>query len=222
MGIAFGAVVSVGSMAAYESIKPGFQPIASSDVFVVDGDTIRISGSSQSVRLVGFNTPEKVEPQCDLERGLGVAASDRLLGIVASGNLDFAYVRCACWPGTAGTEKCNFGRACGTLRAGGKDVGNLLIDESLAVPFKCGWTSCPPTPRPWCGEVAAIAPLIGGESSSPANCDIKGNISAKGERIYHVPGQKYYERTIITEGKGERWFCTEADAQAAGWRKAFR
>ena len=26
-----------------------------------------------------------------------------------------------------------------------------LIGEGLAVPFKCGTTSCPPTPRPWCG-----------------------------------------------------------------------
>jgi hypothetical protein len=28
--------------------------------------------------------------------------------------------------------------------------------------------------------------------------------------------------TKITESKGERSFCTEAEAQAAGWRKAKR
>jgi hypothetical protein len=43
-----------------------------------------------------------------------------------------------------------------------------------------------------------------------------------GERIYHVPGQKFYERTVITEAKGERWFCSEAEARAAGWRKSRR
>jgi hypothetical protein len=32
---------------------------------------------------------------------------------------------------------------------------------------------------------------------------------ASGERIYHVPGQRYYDKTQINEGKGERWFCTE-------------
>ena len=26
-------------------------------------------------------------------------------------------------------------------------------------------------------------------------CDIKGNISSKGQRIYHVPGQRYYAKT---------------------------
>src|SRR5690242_17413956 len=54
-------------------------------------------------------------------------------------------------------------------------------------------------------------------------CDIKGNISKNsGEKIFHVPGQEYYSPTIINHLKGERWFCTEADARAAGWRKAGR
>ncbi len=61
-----------------------------------------------------------------------------------------------------------------------------------------------------------------GPPPAPADavCLIKGNIAKDGERIYHVPGQRYYEATIITESKGERWFCTEADAVAAGWRMA--
>lgn len=55
------------------------------------------------------------------------------------------------------------------------------------------------------------------------DCDIKGNISIKsGERIFHVPGQRDYAETRISPGKGERWFCSEADARAAGWRKAGR
>jgi len=48
----------------------------------------------------------------------------------------------------------------------------------------------------------------------------QGNISSSGERIYHVPGQRYYDKTQINEGKGERWFCTEQEAVDAGWRKA--
>lgn len=41
-----------------------------------------------------------------------------------------------------------------------------------------------------------------------------------GERIYHVPGQPYYDETRIDTAKGERWFCSEAQARAAGWRKS--
>ena len=53
------------------------------------------------------------------------------------------------------------------------------------------------------------------------DCKIKGNISINtGERIYHVPGQRYYADTIIRREYVERWFCSEADARAAGWRKS--
>lgn len=51
-------------------------------------------------------------------------------------------------------------------------------------------------------------------------CDIKGNISSSGEKIYHVPGQRHYAPTQISPGKGERWFCSESEAQNAGWRRS--
>ena len=48
---------------------------------------------------------------------------------------------------------------------------------------------------------------------------IKGNISlTNGDKIYHVPGDRTYRLTYIDTSKGERWFCSVADAQAAGWR----
>ena len=52
-----------------------------------------------------------------------------------------------------------------------------------------------------------------------SGCDIKGNISDNG-RIYHLPGGAHYARTRIDEAKGERWFCSESEARAAGWRPA--
>lgn len=44
---------------------------------------------------------------------------------------------------------------------------------------------------------------------------IKGNINAKGEKIYHMPGGKYYDATIP-----EEWFDSEKDAQSAGFRRS--
>ncbi len=52
-------------------------------------------------------------------------------------------------------------------------------------------------------------------------CRIKGNIGKSGVHIYHMPGGTYYSRTKISEGKGERWFCTEVEARA-GWRRSLR
>ena len=54
-------------------------------------------------------------------------------------------------------------------------------------------------------------------------CNIKGNISARtGERIDHVPGDKFYDATRISLANGERWFCSEEEARAAGWRKSLK
>lgn len=66
-------------------------------------------------------------------------------------------------------------------------------------------------------RIAFAGPSVG------ANCNIKGNVSiTSGERIYHAPGQQDYAATIIRPEYGERWFCTEDEARAAGWRKAGR
>ena len=54
-------------------------------------------------------------------------------------------------------------------------------------------------------------------------CDIKGNVSYNGDRrLYHLRGDRDYAKTRINPGRGERWFCSEAEARAAGWRRAGR
>lgn len=53
------------------------------------------------------------------------------------------------------------------------------------------------------------------------NCDdpeIKGNLTTyNGEKIYHVPGGQFYEVT-----DAEEMFCTEEEAEEAGFRKSER
>lgn len=71
--------------------------------------------------------------------------------------------------------------------------------------------------------VLSDAPTAIAQSRDPASpssgCLIKGNVSARGERIYHPPGCRYYNATRIDPARGERWFCSEAEALAAGWRR---
>lgn len=118
---------------------------------VTDGDTVRMNDGTP-VRLVGFNTPETFEPRCEMEARLGEKAKNRLRKLVASGIASVTKVPCACAPGTEGTKRCNFGRSCGILHVDGRDVGQTMISEGLAVPFRCGQTSCPPMQRPWCSQ----------------------------------------------------------------------
>jgi endonuclease YncB( thermonuclease family) len=126
------------------------EPIAVQNVRVKDGDTIRLNGQQPDVRLVGYNAPETRRATCAAERALGDQATRRLRDLIRVGRLDLALVRCSCRPGTEGTFACNYGRACGILRVDGRDVGEILISENLAVRFECGQTGCPPTPKPWC------------------------------------------------------------------------
>jgi len=61
------------------------------------------------------------------------------------------------------------------------------------------------------------------ENSKPTdpNCVIKANISEKGYgKTYLIPGCDNYNRVKIDEKKGEAYFCTEAEAIEAGFRKA--
>lgn len=69
------------------------------------------------------------------------------------------------------------------------------------------------------GDLGGIPALA--QQAVSGSCDIKGNISqTTGERIYHVPGQRYYAETKIDGRYGERWFCSEQEARQAGWRQS--
>lgn len=88
-------------------------------------------------------------------------------------------------------------------------IPQMLIGLLIVSAFGVGYT--------WdtvsSANIAALLPT--------SSCTIKGNISIEtGERIYHVPGQQYYDATRISRQHGERWFCSEAEARKAGWRKA--
>jgi endonuclease YncB( thermonuclease family) len=77
-------------------------------------------------------------------------------------------------------------------------------------------------PRSFKNAPTSSTNAVQSNNATPTQCVIKGNISAIGERIYHVPGGAFYDRTIISVAKGERWFCSEAEARAAGWRRSRR
>jgi endonuclease YncB( thermonuclease family) len=122
------------------------ESVSPQEIEVLDGDTIRDRG--RIIRLVGFDA-ETQRARCESERSLGEQATARLRQLVAAGGVNLALVRCSCRPGTEGTRWCNRGRACGTLRVGGRDGGSILIAEGLAHPLVCRRYSCPPR-QAWC------------------------------------------------------------------------
>ena len=97
-----------------------------------------------------------------------------------------------------------------TRRAGGTSCETGLWRGDFVPPWR--WRK---------GERIEGAASKSGKSTG-GGCRIKGNISRKGVRIYHAPGGQSYNQTRINTSKGERWFCSESEARAAGWRKARR
>lgn len=64
---------------------------------------------------------------------------------------------------------------------------------------------------------------VGGCATAPdPSCNLKGNVNSSGEKIYHTPGGSFYDRTDIKPEEGDRWFCTAAEAEAAGFRQSSR
>jgi len=124
-------------------------PIRRADVTVTDGDTIQ--HRHESIRLIGFDTPEKGHhAKCPAEAALAIKARGRLQRLVNAGRLDLTIVPCACAKGTEGTARCNYGRACGVLTSRGREVGAVLIREKLARPYVCTLRRCPAR-QSWCG-----------------------------------------------------------------------
>ena len=85
---------------------------------VIDGDTAFIA--RERVEIAGIVAPRVRDGQCDAERSLGISAAMRLATVLNSG------------PVTVGAPfQDEAGRTVRTVKAGGKDVGEVLAREKL-------------------------------------------------------------------------------------------
>ena len=51
-------------------------------------------------------------------------------------------------------------------------------------------------------------------------CQVKGNYDKRGHRFYHLPEFRHYSVTTVDFENGDQWFCTEQEAQKAGFTRA--
>lgn len=194
-------------------------------VAVSDGDTIRvrIGGTTERVRLIGLDAPELTPEEC-----FGPEASARLRTLAHGRS-----VRIEADP-TQG-DRDEHGRLLRHVYTDdGRSLAELQIAEGYAREYtydtayrhRSQYRAAEATARThrrglWsaCTAAAGRAPST---AATTGECTIKGNIADNGERIYHVPGQEFYDKTQISPSAGERWFCTPDEAVAAGWRAAQR
>lgn len=74
----------------------------------------------------------------------------------------------------------------------------------------------------WFGWLTPFAPeLISIRKAIDPRCSIRGITSkATGERIYFASGQVFHHYMPSKDNASEQWFCSEAGARAAGYRRA--
>ncbi|MBI5071988.1 thermonuclease family protein [Candidatus Falkowbacteria bacterium] len=211
----------------------------SADLFlvssVVDGDTVKVNidGTVETLRLIGIDTPETVDPRKPVQC-FGVEASNKAKELLTG-----AKVRLEADP-TQG-ESDVYGRLLRyVFLDDGTNFNKLMIEQGYAfeytynTPYKyqTEFKQAETYAREnklglWADDTCAgVADPVSADTNTntntsigaPEGCVIKGNIST--EKIYHLPGCGSYDKTVIDESAGERWFCTEEEAVAAGWRKA--
>ena len=190
---------------------------------VIDGDTIEVAG--QRIRLHGIDAPES--RQMCLAEGVRWRCGQRA-ALRLAGKIGRSTVTCK------GRDTDRYGRTVAICYVRGEDLNHWMVINGWALAYQRYSKKYVDEERAaqasrlgvWRGQFVPPWEWRRGKrlSQSAANenqpCRIKGNISRSGERIYHVPGGRWYDRTKISPSKGERWFCSEEEAQAAGWRRA--
>lgn len=194
--------------------------IFAQSIEVVDGDTIRVG---QTVyRFHGIDTPEYGQ-NCNRTGG----------GSWPCGKEAVAELKAAMRHGSVSCDnrgQDDYGRIIAVCHAGDLELNAHLVQVGLAWAFtrystdyvvheqaaraqgRGIWQAPTQTAWDFRAEKWEVA-----EQEAPKGCPIKGNISKNG-MIYHAPWSPWYAKTKISVNKGERWFCNEAEAIAAGWR----
>lgn len=217
--------------AAIAAAQSGSAQVLSGRAEVLDGDTLVISG--RPVRLFGIDAPE-LDQTCQKDNqswACGAASKQQLASMVLG-----LQVECR------GQGVDQFARVLAVCHAGGYDLNRAMVEHGWAVAYRqfsddystveldaksnsLGiWSS--KFEMPWDYRQAQLpSPALSrtparprGKSQPPAwtgGCLIKGNRNRRGEWIYHLPGMPYYNQT-----RAEEIFCTEAEARAAGYRRA--
>lgn len=187
---------------------------------VLDGDTIEIAGTR--IRLEGIDAPEGGQTCARAGGGTwrcGQTASAELQKLIGR-----EQVRCE----SRGTD--SYRRMLGICFVGSTDLNAEMVRRGYAwafVKYSRTYVTQEDDARTrgvgiWQAPTIAAWDYRAGRWASadevtPGDCPIKGNITSSG-RIYHMPWSPWYDKVRIEPGKGERWFCSESEAVAAGWR----
>lgn len=180
-------------------------------VKVIDGDTIKLK-DGRSVRYINIDTPE-------LDACFGEEAKAINERLVAEKKVRLE---------TDTNEMDRFGRQLAYVYVENEKgeevfVNQYLLEEGAGEFFldtvnlryqdvlietaqraheedKGLWQACAPDPE--------------------VGCQVKGNLDRLDKRWYHLPSFRHYDQVVINLEDGDRWFCSEEEAQTAGFKRS--
>jgi endonuclease YncB( thermonuclease family) len=193
---------------------------------VLSGDTLRVGG--RAVRLSGIDAPELDQNCGGNHRGrrwrCGVAAQNALDALARgrtvlcniAGSDDSGHPLAICHLGDKDLAAEMVRRGHAFAGAGLFSSYRRLEAEARSAKRGVWRTALVERPADYRARTWEAA-----KRSAPDGCPIKGHVTADG-RIYVLPWSRDYARLRVREQRGERWFCSEREARAAGWRPVER
>jgi len=186
----------------------------------ITGDLLRVDGVL--VRVANIEAPESRQPcyRADGRRWNCAAAAKSALAHIVRGR------RVICTPssgqdaGGYAVAQCSVGESDlaaelvrnGYVFAVSSFFGSLVSEEDTARNAKKGiWQGEILRPQQWRDQQWQDA-----KRDAPDGCPIKGFIRAS-SKFYALPWSADYDRARVRTGRGERWFCSEDEAKAAGF-----
>ena len=165
---------------------------------VLDGDTLEVAG--ERIRLHGIDAPERRQ-RCVVDGEAWPCGTEASLALAAR----IADHRVECEE----TDKDRYGRIVAVCRIGESDLNAWMVAEGWALAYRryamdyTGQEAAAEAARRgiWRGKFVEpwewrrgrrLADAAEQPDPQRPDCRIKGNISRSGERIYHVPGGRYY------------------------------
>lgn len=200
--VAGGAAVLVLSILILLFLGNKYQSV----VGVIDGDTIKLE-AKETVRLIGIDTPE--EEECFAEEATQITKN-----LVLNKKVRLEFDK---------NTMDHFGRKLAYVFIDGLFLNQKLLEEGAGKFF------LDTVNTKYQQELIAAANLAHEQKKGlwqkcaadpKAGCNVKGNYDIHGHRYYHLPEFRHYSVTKVNLENGDQWFCSEEEAQKAGFTKA--
>lgn len=199
-------------------------------VSVPDGDSLDLA-DGRRIRLLGIDSPEKGRCMADearaklvdLARGKHVRLKEIVkddfgrqlaIVIVEDGKSWLSYLRWRFFPLDPLTP----------LDSSDPLLQRVLLSEGLArneftvsTQYKEVLNKAQEAARS--NKLGIWSDACRGQTSGREECAIKGNVRS-GARQYYLPGCRTYEQVVVDTAFGDHWFCSEKEAQTAGFTLA--